>query len=65
MFDMPDYKNVGRVITKLAHSYHFDDAAYDTGIDNDVLLETDLNELLLPELGLFMVASCLPRSWLT
>jgi hypothetical protein len=55
MFDMPDYKDVGHIITKLNHSYHFDDSPSESGIDDDILLETDSFQLLLPELGSFVL----------
>lgn len=50
MFDMPDYKTLGRTIATLVHSYPFDDGIpYDTEPE-DVLLKTDL-PLALPQLG--------------
>lgn len=50
MFDMPDYKTLGRTIATLVHSYPFDDAIpYDTELE-DPLLEAD-SHLALPEIG--------------
>jgi hypothetical protein len=61
MFDMPDYKTVGDIVTKLTHSYHFDDEPlYDTGTEGDIPLETDSHTLSLPELGLFIHAQIVP-----
>jgi hypothetical protein len=55
MFEMPNYTRVGRVITKLARSYHFnDEPLYDIGIADDIQLETDSFDLLIPELGLYL-----------
>lgn len=52
MFDMPDYKTLGRAIATLVHSYPFDDAIpYDTEPE-DPLLETH-SHLALPEMGTY------------
>lgn len=51
MFDMPDYKILGREIATLAHSYHFDDAPYlDPGFD-PLFTEPESYHLPLPQLG--------------
>lgn len=56
MFEMPDYKTVGRLLSTQLLSRHFDDPpVYDLELD-DILLEPESYRLVLPELGLRLIA---------
>lgn len=52
MFDMPDYKNIGQILSTAMLPYHFEDAPVYDSEQGDVLLVTESYKLLLPELGL-------------
>lgn len=55
LFEMPDYKKIGCIIKNLNHSYYFDDESYETGIEDNVLLEAGSYELSLPALSMHIV----------
>jgi hypothetical protein len=51
-FDIPDYKEVGKALSKLAHSYHYDDSPpVEIIIDEEAGNLTTWDMLVLPELG--------------
>lgn len=55
-FDMPDYKNIGLVLATAMLPCHFEDAPVYDPEQDDILVETESYKLLLPELGLRILA---------
>jgi hypothetical protein len=51
-FELPDYKEVGKSLFKLAHSYPYDESPpVDITVDEEAVGVTTWNMLALPELG--------------
>ena len=51
-FEIPNYKEVGKTLFKLAHSYPYDDSpATEITMDEEAVKVTTWNLLELPEIG--------------